>query len=161
MNQLAKLTSEEFFASIGTPSSPKALRRYLHLCTEVKEVRTSLASGQISEETIRRFVDELKAHFVRGVQFPYELTLAALAVALETWRTDFADNYLLDLARLRGYSEMHIAPRIAGLCLSGRQKAPKFIKMAFNQKNRLQQYWRAISNQRPLTTDSSVTRFNV
>src|SRR5687768_8742705 len=108
MNQLLVLTTDEFIASIGAVSSPKALRKHLMQCAEVQAVRKALADGLITEATIERFTDELMDDFVRGTHFPHELALAALAVALETRHTDFAENYLLDLARLMKIAEVHL-----------------------------------------------------
>ena len=162
MKPLERLASEQFVASVGAVTSPQALRRYFHRCDDVKSVRTALEKGQISEATIRWFVDGLMRHFVRGFQFPFEIALAALAVALETRQTKFADDYLLDLARLRDFSEMHVAPRVAGLCMTERGKATKFKKKLLNQGSRLEPYWRAMIPQGTATASTnSLKRFKV
>ncbi len=66
----------------------------------------------ITERDIRRFTEELMRDFERGVKFPHELALAALAIAMENRRTDFVEEYLLDLARLN-IAEMSLAPGVA------------------------------------------------
>jgi len=136
MNPLHALITEDFIIAAGAVSSATALRRYLVQCKEVQDVRNALAKGLITESTIEKFTDYLMSSFIRGQQFPYELTLAAIGVVLESWRTRFAEDYLLDLARLRKISEVHIAPLVAGLCLREWHKAPKVTKKDFVPKNR-------------------------
>ena len=56
--------------------------------------------------------------FVAGSPFKYDRALAALAVVLEARYTSFADEYLLDLARLYNKAELEFSPRVAQLCRS-------------------------------------------
>jgi hypothetical protein len=63
-------------------------------------------------------VDELMRDFRPGSQFQHEIALAAIAVVLETRYTAFADEYLLDLARLHTKAELDLSPRVAQLCRS-------------------------------------------
>jgi len=77
------------------------------------------------------------SEFQRGTQFPHELALAALAVMLESRRTKFAEDFLLDLARLGKISEMDIAPRIGGLSLTEWHKGPKVLTKFVPSTNRL------------------------
>jgi hypothetical protein len=137
MTPLDVFTSDELRAAVGTVSSPRALRRYLLRSDAVKESRKALSEGRITEETIRLFADRLMGAFERGTQFPHELALAALAVTLESRRTKFAEDFLLDLARLGKISEMDIAPRVAGLSLTEWHKAPKVLIKVVPSANRL------------------------
>lgn len=140
---LEALKADAFKASIGSLTSPKALRRSLLHRPEVASVREALRNGHISEGTIERFVDSLMADFQRGTQFPHELALAALACALDGRRTEFAYNYLLDLARLQKFSELDIAPKIGGQCLQEWSRAAKVRTENFKSSNRLTRHLRA------------------
>lgn len=138
MNRLIALTTDNFNASIGAVSSPAALRRHLIRCAEVQEIRKALADGHITEKTIEGFTQLLMNHFVRGEQFRHEAALAALAVVLENRHTEFAEDYLLDLARLKDkISELDLAPRIAGLCLQERQKSAAVIRKQISSASRV------------------------
>jgi hypothetical protein len=132
------LTSERFKTSIGAVSSPAALRRHLLQTKVVSEIRKSLAKGYITEASIERFTNGLMGDFVRGTQFPHELAFAALACALEARHTDFAEEYLLCLAKLTKISELHFAPRVACICALERQKAAKVVKKSFAPAARAQ-----------------------
>lgn len=100
LDALEQLTSEHFIASVGTISSVAGLRRYLARSPFIKAIREALSSGEISEERVRRFSNHLLRDFRPGELFAHELALAAIAVALEGRRTEFAEEFLLDLARL-------------------------------------------------------------
>ena len=69
--------------------------------------------------------------FKRGTQFPHEPALAAIAVAIESRQTKFADDFLLDLARLNKIAEMDLAPRVAAICLQERLKTTKVTRRTF------------------------------
>jgi hypothetical protein len=136
MKLLAALGSAQFYATVGPFSSPRALRRFLSRRDEVKTVRAALANGWISEETFRFFVDQLMGDFRRGEQFPHEIALAAIAVVLESRRTRFAEDYLLDLARLNRFQEMQLAPELAGILLKERLSEPRTTTKRYSLKNR-------------------------
>jgi hypothetical protein len=122
------LSSHDFRAKIGALTTPRASRRYLLRSPEVWAVRDAIRHGQISEDSIRSFADGLMEEFHRGIQFPHEVALAALATVLEQRKTNFAEDFLIDLAKLRKIAEMDIAPRIAALSLQQWHKAPKSVK---------------------------------
>lgn len=136
MNPLSKLISQEFRIRVGAVSSPAALRRYLMHCKEVRDARSALAEGRISEQGILRLTDTLMEDFHRGSQFPHELALAALAVVLESRRTKFAEDYLIDLARLVKISEMDIGPRVAGICLQAWHQVARVVKRSARPRSR-------------------------
>lgn len=109
---LDRLASDEFVLSVGFLSTPSSLRRLLQRAKEVAEIRESLKQEAITDDTLRRFVSRLLEDFRRGERFVHELALAALAVAVERRPTDFADEYLHDLARLQ-IAELSMAIRVA------------------------------------------------
>jgi hypothetical protein len=121
---LEDLLSDGFLADIGIVSSAKTLRRCLTNSAYVDGLRRAIAGGAIREETIRRFCDELMVDFERNVRFPHEYALAALAVALEDRKTDFVEEFLLDLARLN-IVEMPFAPEVARGSLNHWRKLPR------------------------------------
>jgi len=116
---LNELVSDSFVLSLGFISTPGALRLSLLHAKEVREVRDSLRQGAITEETIREFVSVLLAGFRVGQRFEHEMALAALAIVLERRATDFAEEFLLDLAKLR-LAEMPLCIRVARECLKHR-----------------------------------------
>jgi hypothetical protein len=119
---LATLTSPEYLGPLGVVTSAPALLRLLNKEPLVRELRKCLASGELSEDGIRRYVSKLSRDFQPGVQFPHEFALAALAVVLESWNSAFAEEYLRDLAKLRRVSEFELAPSVAERCRAMRSQ---------------------------------------
>ena len=117
---LDRLTGDEFHKSIGPILPPRALRQVLLQSEHVQQVIYALAQGEITDDSIRDFVSALTANFVQGQKFPDDLALAALAVVLERRPTDFADEYLRGLAKLR-LTEMVISANVARECLEQRK----------------------------------------
>ena len=113
------LTSDAFVLSAGLISTPEALRRFLLRSEMVNDIRESLRRGSITEDSIREFVSSLMKGFHVGSRFEHEMALAALAVALERRPTDFAEEFLLDLAKLK-LAEMPLCVRVARECLKNR-----------------------------------------
>jgi hypothetical protein len=116
---LDELKSESFVLSAGFLSTPRAVRRFLSQAKEIRELREALRKGSIAEETIREFVSSLMAGFRVGQRFEHELALAGLAVVLERRPTEFAEEFLHDLATLR-LAEMPLSIRVARECLTQR-----------------------------------------
>jgi len=109
---LEALLSEGFQAEAGMLTSWQGMRRFLLKSKTVSDLRDSIARGAVTENAIQRFVDHLGDDFEKGKQFPHELALGALAVALEERSTPFVDHFLLDLARLN-IIEMSLCPFVA------------------------------------------------
>lgn len=130
---LNQLTSDSFVLSAGIIATPEALRHFLLRSKEVHEVRNALRQGAITEETIRELVSSLMKDFRVGTRFEHELALAALAVVLERWATDFAEEFLLDLAKLK-LAEMPLGIRVARECL-------KYMAMMAHNTSRDFQPW--------------------
>lgn len=132
-NSLQRLLTDDFLASIGVVSNPSALRRTLLKNEHVIELRQAMTLSKTSERSVREFCDLLYRDFERGAQFPHELALAAVAVILEDRRTEFAEEYLLDLARLN-IQEMSLAPRVARECYAHWRSLPRvrLVRKAFN-----------------------------
>ena len=121
---LDQLTSDSFVLSAGIIATPEALRHFLLRSKEVRQVRDALRQGAITEETIREFVSSLMKDFRVEKRFEHELSLAALAVVLERWATNFAEEFLLDLAKLK-LAEMPLGIRVARECIKQRLTMPQ------------------------------------
>jgi hypothetical protein len=121
---LRQLLEPDFAVSLGVTTSPHAIRRALAGSPIVRDVRQAVRGGIITEADLREFVDEISAGFQKGVRFPYEAAIAALAFVLETRKTEFADEFLIDLARLRRFSEFQFAPQVGALCRQKWRQVP-------------------------------------
>ena len=117
---LEQLKSDDFFMRGGCLSTASAIRRSLSRAPEVAAVRRALKQQAITEDTLRQFVSTLLRDLRLGERFPHDLTLAALSVVLERRATDFAEEFLRDLSRLR-LAEMSICIRVARECLRSRR----------------------------------------
>lgn len=102
-------------------SSPKALRSFLQQRPEVIALRRAVSNGEISPDEIAAFVEELLLTFSRGEHFADEITLAAIAVAIQNDPRPFAEHYLQELSNLE-IVELPLAPRVAHVCLDRRSQ---------------------------------------
>lgn len=84
----------------------------------------------IDESSVTRFVAELLNSFERGAPFRHDLTLAALAVAVESTFSPQVDLFLDRLARLH-ITEIPMASRIARLVLKSRRAEPSLTVKSF------------------------------
>jgi len=109
---LENLRTDEFAVRFSLVSNLRAVHRALQRSKEVEELRSALCTGEVTEETLSVFTTSLLKDFEGGKRFPHELALAAVAVALETRPTPFAEEFVLDLARLE-LAELPIAIRVA------------------------------------------------
>ena len=116
---LEGLLSEELLASASAISGAPALRQFFAGREEVQALGAALSCDSITETSIRLFSERLLKDLQRGVLFPHDLTLAALAVALAERYTPFADEYLRGLAGLQA-AEMPLSTRVAREVLTRR-----------------------------------------
>lgn len=152
-----RLTSDEFASSTGFISTPEALRRFLLRSQEVRDIRESLRQGSITEEAIREFVSSLMKGFRVGSRFEHETVLAALAVALERRATDFAEEFLTDLAKLK-LAEMPLSIRIARDCLRHRATITRNARKDFSTHRwPSDQDWRQVKPDAPRSPVSTPT----
>jgi hypothetical protein len=117
--KLEMLTTEDFAVSVGFELPPPALRLRLRSTPEAQAIVEALQSGELTEDAVREFVTALLGDLQKGKRFANDLALATLAVVLEPCATDFAEEYLRDLSRLR-LAEMGLSSRIARECLKQR-----------------------------------------
>jgi hypothetical protein len=127
-----RLCSDEFIFSIGFLHTPSSVRKRLLESPTVRELSSVLRFGGITEELIRSFVSFATNGLVVGRRLPSDLALAAIAVALELRPTEFAEEYLHDLARIRlPFPEMGVSIRVARECLKLRCEVPKHQRKSF------------------------------
>lgn len=102
MHPLLKgLFSSEFQSLALIAGSDQAFYAALLKSPVVNEIREGLFSGQLGEHEIRLFVEQLLLDFDPKELFAHDSILAALAVALSSkWNTPFAEEFIIDLARL-------------------------------------------------------------
>lgn len=101
MDSLRDLENEEFQTKGFVISTAEALRAFLRYRPEVVSLRKAIVSGAVTPVDTKEYVDELLRSFTTGKMFAYEINLAAIAVALETYPGPFAEEYLKDLSRLK------------------------------------------------------------
>jgi hypothetical protein len=128
------LKQPELVDSIGVISSPGSLRRCLHKNEEVKLIRNAIAAGAITEDAIKAFSERLFDDFQKGAQFPHEVPLAAMCIAIEDRQTPFVEEFLLDLARLN-IIEMQLAPAVARESLRHWIKLPRASGKTFSMSD--------------------------
>jgi hypothetical protein len=125
MNLLDALSSEEFEVDVGPLVPAPLLRRRLLGMSEVRAVSKALSGQTLTDEDIGIHVSRLVREFQPGKRFEHDLALAALAVALETRATKFAQDFLETLSGFR-LVEMPMSPRVAAECQAHRElQVPK------------------------------------
>jgi hypothetical protein len=118
------LTTDDFTDGVGVVLPPSPLRHVLQRAPHVRRIGAALRYGQITEQDIRVFVAQLLREFKPGELFRHDIALAALAVAMEHCGDRFAEEYLIDLARVER-PEFRAAYRVARECLKARYAFPQ------------------------------------
>jgi len=121
---LRYLGTDEFSDGIGFVLPPAPLRRALQSSSHVRALESALRYGQVTDAEVQQFVSKLLMDLRPGEVFRHDITLAALAVAMEHWHHPFAEDYLLDLARVQR-SEFRCSFRVARECLKARYAFPR------------------------------------
>ena len=118
---LEVLKTEEFLYHdsflIELPPSP--MRHVLQKSSFVQDINNAVKSGEITERDIREFAASIRVE--RGKKSIDDLALAAVAVALEDIETDFAHEYINDLAALN-VSEIVLSRYVAREVLKETEK---------------------------------------
>jgi hypothetical protein len=128
---LERLKTDEFSFAVGFHHSTGSVRRKLLNSVDVRRVAAAVRFGAITESMINEFVSSVMLEYRRGHRLPDDLALAALAIVLERRPTDFAEEYLHDLARLK-LAEMSTSINVARECLKNRCSVPKHQARSFN-----------------------------
>jgi hypothetical protein len=109
---LQDLTTDEFGARFQCTSNPAAIHHILQRDHDVQEIRTALANGTLTEESLEAFCSKLTRQMKFSERFAHEFALAAIAVSLETRQTEFAKRFVRGLANL-AIAEIPVAIRVA------------------------------------------------
>ena len=120
MRVLDALENDDLQSKASMISTSEALTKFLQRRIEVGELRGAVASGQVSVNMLREFVSRRLSSFEVGKRFPHEVSLAAIAVALERNPSEFAEEYISDLAGLE-IRELPLAIRVGRFVLSRRR----------------------------------------
>lgn len=121
MKALNALQGDDIQTKAFVISTGEALRAFLQVRPEIVSLRRAINTGEVTWTDIKGYVSELIRSFCAGKKFVDEISLAAIAVTVETLPGTFAEEYLEDLASLQ-IQELPLATRVARLCLSGRRK---------------------------------------
>lgn len=135
---LRALIEDEFLVDYGLLGNPRALQSALARSSQIAGVRGALSSGELDEAGLRRFVGELLRELRIGTLFPYDISLAAIAVAIRSRPTPFAEEYLGSLAELE-LAELPMSIRVAREAKRVRRNLPgnKFAKFDIARTNSL------------------------
>ena len=128
---LLQLVSLDFEASVVT-SSPSGLRALLRKSSPLRRLRVDHTSGAVTDDSIRQFVDGLLSEFATSESFPHQVALAAFAVLFEDRHSPLAEDYLIDLSRVRT-ARLRMAASVARICLRNRSLLPKVAAKTFEQ----------------------------
>jgi hypothetical protein len=121
-SELTALSGDDFETAFGLAACAEGLHRALHRSPTVRAARGALASGRFDDNDVREFANHLLLRWEAGRLFPHDLSLAAIAVLLEDRFSDFADEYLHDLARLN-VAELPKSSRVARISLKSRSQS--------------------------------------
>jgi hypothetical protein len=127
MNALTALNSEEFIARFYGFAMPGSLRTELSQDERVVAFVGLYRANLIPDEQIKYFAQTLLLDFIPGQHFAHTVTLAALAVGLEAFATEFAQDFLVELARLE-CAEMQRAIHVARICLKFQVRVPSIVE---------------------------------
>lgn len=139
---LEVLRSDEFYYhdSLLMILPPSPMRRVLQRSSFVQDINNALKSGEITESDIREFAASIRIE--PGKKSIDDEAVAAVAVALEDIETDFANEYINDLAALK-LSEIVLATHIARDILRQKEKeqqeVPQEVQQEGPQEERLQE----------------------
>ena len=133
---LDRIASDEFIVQLAGLFTRRAVRATLRGLPEFRPLCQGIGDGTITEHQVRTYVACLLRHYAPGVRFPYSESLAMLAAVYEAQSTSFADEYLIDLARLDN-AEFRLPIQVARECLHHRHKRPRSIDRVSLYRERL------------------------
>ncbi len=159
---LESLKTDEFALRFSFISNPRAVHRAMQRSGDVEHLRLALRSGEVTEDTLRAFSADLLREMEYGKRFPHELALAAIGVALETWATAFAEEFILDLARLE-LAELPVAIRVAREACRERLRLPgnKTRVFVFAEDEGLPTEWQTAPESRKVMVGQSEVCFEL
>jgi hypothetical protein len=120
MHELDDLRSVAFQDTASSISTAEGLRVFLSSRPEVISLRRAIVTEAIGADELREFIRTVLLGFTPNRKFADDVSIAAVAVALETHPAAFAQEFLDVLARIVA-AEVPLAPRVARLCLRERR----------------------------------------
>jgi hypothetical protein len=139
MDLLQRIKSNEFVFSLGYNLPSKAMRKILLRTQECAEFRERYWSGALTENMLRRYVQDLMSNMKIGERFPFDIALALIAVGLERFSTEFAHEYLSDLAGLK-LAELPVSIGVAKVCLAEHSKLAGNVYRTFSISSKIKPY---------------------
>ena len=130
-NMLLESLLNETLQIKGSGSTVESSFLLLLRSPEVGALEEGYGVGTCSADEIRRFVNQLLSAHPGIDRFPYEATLAAIAIALRRNYSSFAHEYLEDLAGLKN-SRFLMARRIAAVVLNQRLQKSTTSRRSFD-----------------------------
>jgi hypothetical protein len=118
---LETIRSADFVARLGYDLPADVMRLALKRTPELKVFQQQYRAGEITDDMLQAYVDQLMADFRRGEKFRFDATLAFLAVAVESVISPFANRFLDGLGSVR-LVEMPLSPRVARTVLEHRKE---------------------------------------
>lgn len=120
MKHLSSLLSPEILSMGICITTAEGLYEYLRHEPKVASVRNRLAIQAIDLADLNFFISDITRKIEIGKRSAWDVTFAAIAVALERKPGPFADRYLNDLANLE-ITELPLSSRIARQVLKHRE----------------------------------------
>jgi hypothetical protein len=128
---LDELTRDEFELAVGALVPPSSLRLVLQRNRLVQRIADAVRRGMLTEQNLRDFVSSRLAELRHGVPFEHDVAIAALGVALEGSPSQFAAEFLSELAGL-AIAEMQQSILMARECLRHRRATPRSFEKSFS-----------------------------
>ena len=121
MRELDDLRSVPFQDLASSISTAEGLRAFLTSRPEVLSLRRAVATEAVGAQELREFIRTLLLGFTPNRKFADDVSIAAVAVAVETHPASFAQEFLDVLGQLVA-AEIPLAPRVARICLRERRR---------------------------------------
>ena len=118
---LKALSSLDFLAIGQLISSQRGLATVLRTRDDLRHIRKRIACGAITPAQIQAFVQDIFSDLTPGATSVYDVTLAALAIAMESQPGPFAERFLESLTELRAV-EFPRSPEIGKESLAIRRR---------------------------------------
>ena len=114
--KLAVLLSDDFEFKYCMLDYPARLRLLMLEDNSVTELHEAIRVGEISWEQLKEFVDTIVSGFKPGFTLDGDIALCAIAVAIEDFESEFSEEYLNKLSKLKA-AEVRKPVRVAIECL--------------------------------------------
>ncbi len=121
MSALNALLEENFLVCTTSISTAEGLNDFLGVSPEVQSLRKAIFAEEVGAAEIEQFIRELLMELKPGQRFSKDVVLAAIAVALLPFPTEFGSGFIGELSALQ-VREIPMAPRVALIIKKIREK---------------------------------------